>query len=318
MNIKTKISFGIAVLIGTSILSLSSCKKDEVVPAPNPIVEPETFGSIYSYLDSEPVAVQEFEMIAENGASFTASKGSSITIPANAFITYNGLPVTGNVTITVKEIFSQKDMLFTNILPVSYGEPLNSGGEFFLLAAQNGASLRVADGVFIDLKIPAQAIDNNMQLFMAGQNVNADSVFWGLADTTSGFTFNSPNNEYELNLDSLGWGNIDAFLSNVTYFDIPFNLTGVSGLDNSNTKAFAVFENQNSVWPIAPYTGIDNNVIDSYHLADVPMNVVVISVVNGQLYYGLLNVTPQQGLSYDIPMNETTSNYLDQIISNLP
>ena len=53
----------------------------------------------------------------------------------------------------------------------------------------------------------------------------------------------------------------------------------------------------------------------------MPLNLLVISVISGDLYYGVLDITsppPQPGLIYTIPMNLTSSSDLDQIIEDLP
>lgn len=320
-NMKKYIVFASALVA----ISLVSCKKDNPTPDPE---EPnvEYYASLQSYLDTKNVSTQSFSFLAENGGSFTANKGSVITIPANALIDQAGNPVTGSVTAEFKEVFSNSDIMFSRIFPRSYnGAVLNSGGEFKLEFKQNGQKLRVANGQVVNVVIPAQAQDPGMFLFFAEENVLLDSanVGWGNpVDSTfsmSGFTFNSTDDTYELFLDSLGWTNVDGFISNVTYFDIDFNLTGLSGLDNSNTTAFAVFKNENGVWPMAEtgWGSISNNTIHETHLANVPMNVVIISVVGGQLYYGLLDVTPVQGSVYNIPMQATNAAALDAIISGL-
>lgn len=322
MKMNKLIPVSLTLLAGIFVLSISSCKKEEVVPAPNPSVVPETFASLDDYLQTRVPISEDFEILAQTGATLATPKGSIITIPVNAFTTASGQPVTGTVTIRMKEIFSNADMMFSRIFPISNSNVLNSGGEFFIEATQNGNTLIVADGVFIEVDIPAQAPDNQMMLFLAGPVEALDTANWQVADsinTQSGFGFNSADNTYELDLDTLGWGNIDAFTS-VNYFDCVFNLTGLTGLDATNTTAFAVFKDQNTVWPVGTlYWGdITNGVITETHLADVPLNLVVISVVNGQLHYGLLDVTPQQGTTYSIPLIETTSANLDQIISSLP
>ena len=48
------------------------------------------------------------------------------------------------------------------------------------------------------------------------------------------------------------------------------------------------------------------------------MNVLAIAIVNEQLYYGILDVTPQQGIEYDIEMQTITSEDLEVLINNLP
>lgn len=311
----------LGTLAGTMLL-VFACKKDEVTP-PNSTPDPqkETYSSLSAFLKSKAPQGENFTVMAQTGGTFTTAKGSIITIPPNAFKDGNGNLVTGSVDIRFKEVFTKAEMIYSGILPVSFGNVLESGGEYYLNATQNGTPLMVADNAMLGVQIDAQAVDPGMLLFFGDPKEEVDTNNWvpiDTAGTNSGFTFNTVDDTYTIALDSMGWGNIDAFQSNVQYFNITFNLTGLAGLNNGNTKAFAVFKNQNTVWPTGSYNGISNSVITEGHLADVPMNVVVISVVDSQLYYGLLDVTPQQGVDYDIAMQATTGANLDQIIANLP
>lgn len=319
-TIRTKaISISVVAL---SILIFGCKKDDEMVSAPAP--QPVTYSSLAEYMDLQTPQSQSFEIDASVESVLNASNGSVITVPANSLIHSDGSLVSGMVNFKVKEVFSESDMMFSGVFPISYGHALNSGGEFFLEASQNGEILRVADGSFVEIDIPAQADPDGMQLFFAGPIEEPDTANWEIVDTTftnSGFVFNSVDNSYQIDVDTLGWGNIDAFDWSVTYFDCYFNLVGVEGLDGTNTTAFAVFENQNTVWPVGSdnwYGTIENNQIFESHLADVPLNLVVISVVDGQLYSGLLSTTPEQGVTYDIDIAATTSEDLDALIEGLP
>lgn len=313
--------FGLALA-----LALTSCDKtdDPINSTPG-----ETFPSLQSYFTTKAPSAEAFELTAELGGTFTAKNGSKITIPANVLLDANGQPVTGKVEIRFKEIFSTSDIIFSGIYPISGAYALNSGGEFFISAKQNGNTLHIADGNMIQVTIPAQAVDPNMMLFWAEGEEDADSVNWEVQNDSNGagggfngggkFTFSGADSTYLIDMDSMRWGNIDAFMI-VNYFNCTFNLTGVSGLDQSNTSAFAVFKDQNTVWPVGTesWGGITNNVIEESHLADVPLNLLVISVVDNVLYYGLLDVTPAAGQTYTISMQTTTSANLDAIIKGLP
>ena len=80
-----------------------------------------------------------------------------------------------------------------------------------------------------------------------------------------------------------------------------------------------MFKDQNTVWPCgAGWGSISDNIITETHLANVPMNVLAIAVVNEQLYYGVLDVTPEQGIDYNIDMKTITSDALEILINDLP
>lgn len=295
----------------------------------------ESFTSIDAYFSKKEVKPTSYKIDISTGGSFTTDKGSVLTIPENSFVTQDGKTVSGNVDIELKEVFSNADIINSGVFPVSGNNVLNSGGEFYVEARSNGELLKTSPGNFISLNIPAQAIDPNMQLFFGGPEQDTGDVNWMPIDTipidtmrgdtaqrfrsNSSFVFNSADNSYEIKLDSMGWGNIDAFMS-TQYFDCTFNLVGLEGLDGTNTTAFAVFKDQNTVWPVGinSWGSISGNQILERHLADVDMNVVVISVIDKQLHYGLLDITPEQNKTYDIIMLPTESDKLDKIIADLP
>jgi hypothetical protein len=323
MKTISKKYLGLFMLI--ALVLFNACEKEEEV-----IVTPVSisYTSLDTYWETKAPTAESFIFTAQNGTTFTTKNGSVVTIPSNALITSSGLPVSGSVSVKMKEIFTKSEMMYSGILPVSYGNVLNSGGEFFIQATQNGNALRVADNMLVEVEIPAQAIANNMQLFFAEPIEEPDTMNWVQVDQGwfpqdslgSSFGFNAVDSTYEIDLDTLTWCNIDGFMSGVSYFDCTFNLTGITGLDGSNTKAVAFFKNQNSAWNVgvSAWGSIVNDVISETHLADVPLNLVVISVVDGDLYSGVLDITPQSNQVYSISMSITTSDDLDQLILSLP
>jgi hypothetical protein len=306
-----------------AMLAIVACKKEDEI-TPNPPTS-ETFSSIADFYNANTVPVSFHTIDAAIGGSFTTSKGSIVTVPTNAFITQSGGAVTGDVTLTMKEVFSTSDIIYSGVFPVAYDYFLNSGGEYFLNATQAGNTLSVNPGAMINVEIPAQAEDPGMMLLFADGDVEGlDSLGWQFVDSASasqsGFTFSSVDDSYSIDLDSLGWGNIDAFDWTVSYFTCSFQLDGLTGLNSLNTTAYAVFKNQNTVWPIGTngWGSIASNIASDSHLAAIDMNVLVISVIDDQLYYGVLDITPAASQTYNITMTATTSDDLNTIINALP
>ncbi|MBO6515030.1 MAG: hypothetical protein JJ975_00585 [Bacteroidia bacterium] len=316
---KLSIVLGLALMIAF----VASC--DDVEPL-NPNKSTPTYTDIDAYFADNEVSSETFQLTAETGGSFTTAKGSKITIPPYSFVTRTGQNVTGPVEFKFKEVFSNSDIIFSGVFPISHGHVLNSGGEFYTEAKSNGQKVLIRDGQPINIVIPAQAEDPGMMLFFGGEEENPDSMDWEVADVDTvqgdsmfgrnGFTFNSADKTYSIDTDSMGWGNIDAFDWTIKYFDCVFNLTGLDGLSGENTTAFAVFKDANAVWPVGVrgWGDITDNVITERHLGAVAMNLVVISVKDGELYYGLLDFTPEEGKSYDIEMKPTTKDDLDTLI----
>jgi hypothetical protein len=307
-------------------LYLISCKKEEATPQGNTPVNTVSYNTAQDYLDAKNVPLQTFTINSTTGGTFTGAKGTQVTIAPGTFVNYDGSPVTGNVQMKLKEVFSARDMIFSGVFPVSYGSILKSGGEFYLQASQNGIPVDVMFGEMVEVNLPAQDVDPGMLLFFGAGDADPDSLNWDPIENNqqdslwnNGFTFNVADGAYELTLDSLGWANIDAFNWSITYFPLEFTLTGVDGLDNSNTSAWAIFEDFNGVWPtgVPNWGSIENNVIYETHLGAVPFTLVVVSVVDNQLYYGYLNLTPVDGTNYTINLEVTTEEALDAFLGGL-
>ncbi len=323
---KHKLIFKLAFVI--TLFTLAACKKDEPSqPDPTPVVANETFSSINSLFASRIEPAQTFTLNAGSGGTITANKGTTITFPASCFQLSNGAAVSGNVTVTVREVFSTSQMIFTGVVPTMNGWPLNSGGEFFVGAKQGNNELLLIPGAMMEISVPAQAEDQGMILFfddaLAADSVNwapADSVFeWEEQNWSSDFTFDPIGDEYDITVDSMMWMNCDAFI-NFSGMTCYFHLSGVDGLETSNTVAYAVLDNENAVWPlgVSGWGSTINNLITDTHLGAIPMHVVVISVVNGQLYTGYLPITPTNGLTYEITMAASTADALEDALDALP
>jgi hypothetical protein len=308
-----------------------SCNKSEENQDQNvlPIIEQETFANLEAFFDSRATQPQEMQLDAVTGGSVTGAKGTVLSFQPNSFVHQNGTQVNGIVNVFLQEVFSSSDMIFNNTFPVAYGSYLlNSGGQYNVYVMQDNEELLLVDGETYSVSLPAQAIDNNMELFVGFEN--NDSVGIGNVDwqpivnqeavINGNFTFDSTDSIYDIEIDSLCWSNIDGFMNSITYFNLEFELTGLEGLDESNTMAYAIFDNENAVWPTGypSFGSISNNVIYETHLGSVPLHLVVISVVDGQLYSGLLAVTPEMGINYTINMTSITSDDLDVLISSCP
>jgi len=339
---------GLILLLAAGMFTITSCKKEGCTdPTANNYNDKakkddgsctfdapdETFSSIAAFFDANPVTAQTFTVNSATGGSFTATGGSVITVPANAFVTTAGDPVSGSVVLSFTEILTPGDMMFSGIFPVSGGDVLNSGGEFEISASQTGNELLLADGMSINIEMPAQALDPDMMLFIQPEELVEDfeNEGWGAVEDSAGgggtwsnFTTNEVDSIYSINCDSLGsFVNIDAFDYTIVYFDCEFDLVGLSGLNNNNTKMYAAYDGQNTVWPVGGtdgygfYGSITDSHVTESHLGGIPMTLIAISVVGGQLYYGLLDVTPVDGITYDITMNTVTSSALDAVINGL-
>src|SRR5687768_12040604 len=73
---------------------------------------------------------QAFTTTAASPAVISASQGAKLYLPPNGFVTPDGSPVSGNIQVSIKEIYTPMEMIINNMPTVSDGRLLESGGEF--------------------------------------------------------------------------------------------------------------------------------------------------------------------------------------------
>ncbi len=158
IRLKSRLPFPIIIAL------CSACAKQENTSGTHQA--PHSFNSIETLFASKVEPSQTFVINTNTGGTLTGNHGTRVTFPAGCFEFEDGTGVTGNVTVTLREVFSTSQMIFTGVLPVSEGIPLNCGGEFFLSASQNNSDVCMKNGMMMEISVPAQALDNSMQLFI--------------------------------------------------------------------------------------------------------------------------------------------------------
>src|ERR1039458_2994117 len=116
-----------SLILIIAIVAVVSCKKDTksstTTTPPPPAAD--NYSSVNAFFSKNGVAMQTCTVNGTTGGSFTSSQGTTVTIPANAFLTQASVPVTGNVTIQFKDIYKKSDMLLSNMPTMGYyGNPL--------------------------------------------------------------------------------------------------------------------------------------------------------------------------------------------------
>lgn len=132
-----------------SVLSiyLHSCDKE---PDPKYIFEPkapvihDNLKIMADFIQKNETKYQVFNVDAAKGGIITSKNGVKYSIPGYAFENFSGMPVTGNIKISIKEIFNISDMILSNKPTLTNkGEMLESVGEFFVKAEQNNNPVRL-------------------------------------------------------------------------------------------------------------------------------------------------------------------------------
>ncbi len=267
---------------------LTACKKgnDAVIPVDNGTDKMTKFFTKYQ---SKP---ESFVLNAGTGGVITTSKGTKVNFPAGIF-TNNGQPVSGNVNITVLDVFKASDMILNNKPTItSNGEPLISFGEIRVDANQNGAALNLrkpdtGGGVMVQVPVGAGAAGQQREAPMwrgdepplvhdvvvngndhENQPTSITSQYYtypGISWTQiPGFGIAGPT-QTTFPLDSLGvWRNCDALMGDprpkttvLGYIGSHYNSnTGSNYSGNEPTSLFFKVKNTNTLIKI--YTPILN------------------------------------------------------------
>lgn len=293
------------MIFGAAVLAFTACKKETTTPEPA-AVNP---GSWRIQLDGLKPAVQNFTLDAATGGTITGAKGGIFTIPANAFVTPAGQPVTGTVSVELMEVYSPLDMLLAEKYPRSYSGPLYSGGEFFLNVKQGSMQLNLAPGQNYTASLPSPALETGMQVF-DGQGT-ADTVRWFPADSSyTNLSYSWGNNGggfYDLLCDSIRNVNCDQFpgngLQNWTHNIINLN----SPVTLTSVQAFVFYNGHRSMFNI--YPGISQMQFTNYECWENQQvhYIAIGSDASGNVYSGMIDVTVALNQTYSISLSATTA-----------
>ena len=127
---------------------------------------------------------QWFSVNNKEGQLIEGAQGTRVYIPADCFVDPNGKPVDGTIALELKEVYTGKDFLLSNLPTQRDGDPLVSGGSIFLEARNGPEVLQVANDkqIFIEPNTPANVDTRNMQLY-AGNMTRPGEVNWSAQGT---------------------------------------------------------------------------------------------------------------------------------------
>jgi hypothetical protein len=248
------------------------------------------------------------------GGSAHAQGGTRVVIPPNSFVDAGGQAITGAVDVTVTDWLRRGDMIYGNVLPISNGMALESGGQMRLAISQNGKPVRVRSGRLLEVRLPQfGAPAPGMELFLgqpaqgAGNQVTwtqADSgrIVYG-TDTLSFFT------------DTVGYANADRFLTNPNYQTFTVDLRSDDTGSYKNMTMVALYQQYRALWPLNVTAEPGRYRED--HIPDVPVHLVAYGVRNGYFYGGHVTVTPRTGNSYVVKVQQTDPLAFKKLLNGL-
>lgn len=109
--------------------------------------------------------MQTFQIDASRDTLLTGTAGTRIRVPAQAFVTAAGQPVTGRITLQLKEAYSPADIALAGLFTKKGNQLLESGGMYYLNAIHDKQNLSVAPGKQLALSIPTPVVAQNMELY---------------------------------------------------------------------------------------------------------------------------------------------------------
>lgn len=264
---------------------------------------------------------QHFSIDPARSTAITTANGVEFTILPSAFITTDQKEVSGPIDITIKEVFTIPEMIFSGVLPVSYDRngsplyPIESDGQFFFEAKQKGteAKLEVVRGrVFVS--VPIRSNNPNMRLYKADQSIDADSVLWQRDTTNAIFTDSSMTDTtnrdsmqrsfHQFSLSQFSWINCDAlFFSDLTPTKV--SLTYRSELRLDNIQGYLVFRENNSV------------MMFYNQLFNTSQTLLIYGYKDDKLYYDLQEISPPISSEILVDFKSTSKSELEDIINDL-
>ncbi|GAA3601386.1 hypothetical protein Q4Q39_12760 [Flavivirga amylovorans] len=322
-------------ILGTVLMSallLTSCSNNDDNDGDNDILIRPTAEDFNNLKEAAlENLTQTFEFNADDGSiTLTSEKGVQIFISSSC-LTLNGESVTGTVDVEFIELFDKGSMLTTNkptmgTLPNGDKALLISGGEFFVNATQNGATLETTCG--FQMLIPADltgGVDEDMTLWEGRIDQNGN-LAWGEVDNAAGQgeggVFGEGDQYYGF-FQSFGWSNVDRF------YNDPRPKTTIlvavpEGYDNTNSSVFISYDGEDA--GLANLDTYDSETgLFSEHYGQIPVGLechIIFATEDGDNWkYAIKSVTIEENAIITFTDGETsiaTEAQLTTIINDLP
>jgi len=324
-----KSAFAIAL-----ISTVFSCKPDD-----SDFIQPNNIDGqalLNRFEDNRENAIQEFTIDASSGGIVTGSQGTEIVFQSNSF-GIGGVPVTGNVTVQLVEIYDKASMVLQDKSTLGLKlngdkEALKSAGEFFIDAQQGGNELELLEMATVNSRpVDFSNIDPNMKVFRAGDDLN-DNADWEEADEDN----NGENDDakirdgqgadgefitYQFDIGEFGWTNLDRWYSYAgAKTDIFINVP--EGFDGDNCAVYLSYDGEPTALARMDVWNTELEMFtEHYGLIPVGLEVHIIMVAefDGQLQYAIQGTTVVDGHIEVMPgFTPISQPALESLINGLP
>lgn len=248
-------------------------------------------GALNSMLAQNAPQLQTFTFNAASGINFVGTSGTKVYIPANAFVYSNQQPVTGNVDVTMIEVYSKKGMICTGGFTTANGLPLVSAGETCIRAWQGNTPLEYnPNAAPMGILFPTQNPDPQMEAFIAedireGVDFNmVDSSLWITTDTT--WTPVPAPYYYAIWTVQLGWTNCDYFYSYAgDKTEVTISVPSI--FDGNNSMMVCLIDDYNVATQAYHFSDGAFHIDQGYQVpVGCHITFVCMADINGTLYWG--------------------------------
>jgi hypothetical protein len=173
------IRFILISLFVSSILGLSSCESSDAVTKEERVsARTDLFTHVYA---PENISGETFSIDPTKDTFLTSANGTIYRLYANALQDVNGVAVSGNVEVEIKEVLTPVDFVMSNMTTRDwYGDILQSGGMMYINATANGEQLQLAKGSEIGVMMPNAYVDPDMSVY-EGEQTDSGMV-WSETD----------------------------------------------------------------------------------------------------------------------------------------
>jgi hypothetical protein len=311
------------------LLLVASCEKKEDI-------QPQIDGAALEarFQENRLDATQEFTLDAASGGVVTGSQGTQITFPPNAF-GLNGTPVTGNVKVSLIEIYDRASMLLKDKSTLGIHdngdkEILKSAGEFFIEAEQGSTKLDLLTMAQVQsAPVDFANLDGNMQIFRGDDNTNGD---WVQTDEDGDGENDKPEIRdgqgatgefatYTYNIGTFGWTNLDRWYSYTgpktkLFVDVP------DGFDKDNCSVYLTYDGEPTA--LARMDVWDTSLkMFTEHYGYIPIgqqvHIIMVAEIDGQLNYAIQGTTiVDQHVEVITSLSPITQPALEALINALP
>jgi len=283
---------------------LYACEKNTVEIEDHP-EDSGPYQSLADFYSQKSVQEQVFTIDPQQQSVITGIKGTQIIIPGNSLYNDAGQQPTGSVTVTLKEIYSIKDMVLSHVPSTSNGNLLTWDGIFYIDFSSNNFHYKA---LFTMITMPATIAVPGMHVFHGADDADV-GINWTLADTISNYVIADTTGIspfYSLTVDSLaGWIDCARFaVSPATDVSVVPQVDAWRG-ETVDIAVYLLFSNINSTINVANITGpqtvVAHNIpngINAYAAA------IGIGRISKKSYFGLVNFTVTTGQPVTVTLTQ--------------